>query len=550
MQDIEKLTARQIIEYCIYHPETKRTKNMNQKLFFYFQNLNFFQNILKKEKYGNLMAWNITINLTFKLYEKGDMIWNINDIINSMFIIIEGQVKIIDFKSNKLNQRRLTITELISSIKNEKDNNINIIEKNFGNEIGENELRKKQIKRNNKVEAKVKCILGELSNTHYYLIFERTEMLEKTSIGNFLENLLLFKEYVKTYFFQKFVSSTKLIKVKRGEKIIHKGDPFKTFYIIRNGIFNLSYIIISNNLSPIDYTIIKSGRNERFTTRKNHELKQSYSEEIEYNLFKLGSGEFIGEIEYNLGMEKYYFDVKCIVDNSEIFEVDLSIFNNIVPNSLLSQFKEYSLKQLEIINERIDEIQKINENPKIKTRNKYVESFYSRFPSNKSSIDIEHNNDFYINCHKFPIKRKIKNNKIVKLKTNNLFYKSSSTSNINLKKNKNLNSIYYIPKDLKLFKNLNIPNDLTTSILFRKKKPLQNINLFLSLSSERMTNNKNKLQNSIKNSKSQKLFSTIRLMNEENKKNYSKCLEINKKLLITINPSIMGKKIEKIFMKK
>ena len=550
MQDIEKLTARQIIEYCIYHPETKRTKNMNQKLFFYFQNLNFFQNILKKEKYGNLMAWNITINLTFKLYEKGDMIWNINDIINSMFIIIEGQVKIIDFKSNKLNQRRLTITELISSIKNEKDNNINIIEKNFGNEIGENELRKKQIKRNNKVEAKVKCILGELSNTHYYLIFERTEMLEKTSIGNFLENLLLFKEYVKTYFFQKFVSSTKLIKVKRGEKIIHKGDPFKTFYIIRNGIFNLSYIIISNNLSPIDYTIIKSGRNERFTTRKNHELKQSYSEEIEYKLFKLGSGEFIGEIEYNLGMEKYYFDVKCIVDNSEIFEVDLSIFNNIVPNSLLSQFKEYSLKQLEIINERIDEIQKINENPKIKTRNKYVESFYSRFPSNKSSIDIEHNNDFYINCHKFPIKRKIKNNKIVKLKTNNLFYKSSSTSNINLKKNKNLNSIYYIPKDLKLFKNLNIPNDLTTSILFRKKKPLQNINLFLSLSSERMTNNKNKLQNSIKNSKSQKLFSTIRLMNEENKKNYSKCLEINKKLLITINPSIMGKKIEKIFMKK
>ena len=114
MQDIEKLSAREIIEYCIYHPKIKRTNNMNQKLFIYFQNLNFFQNILKKEKYGNLMAWNITINLTFKLYEKGDMIWNINDIINSMFIIIEGQVKIIDFKSNKLNQRRLTITELIS----------------------------------------------------------------------------------------------------------------------------------------------------------------------------------------------------------------------------------------------------------------------------------------------------------------------------------------------------------------------------------------------------------------------------------------------------
>jgi hypothetical protein len=146
--------------------------------------------------------------------------------------------------------------------------------------------------------------------------------------------------------------------------------------------------------------------------------------------------------------------------------------------------------------------------------------------------------------------KNISNLKKVKLIYNMETIEEKTKNNINLKKNKNLNSIYYIPKDLKLFKNLNIPNDLTTSILFRKKKPLQNINLFLSLSSERMTNNKNKLQNSIKNGKSQKLFSTIRLMNEENKKNYSKCLEINKKLLITINPSIMGKKIEKIFMKK
>ena len=549
MQDIEKLSAKEIIEYCIYHPNIKRTNNMNQKLFIYFQNLNFFQNILKKEKYGNLMAWNITINLTFRIYEKGEEIWNINDMINSMFIIIEGQVKIVEFISNELKKRRMSIRDILNSIKNEKVNNINIIEKNIGNEIGEDELRTKQIKRNSKAEAKIKSILGELSNSHYYLIFERTEMLEKTSIGNFFENLLLFKDYSKTYFFPKFVSSTTLIKVKRGEKIFHKGDPFKTFYIIRNGIFSLSYIITSYNLSPIDYTILKTDKNERFTTRKNHELKQSYSEETEYKLFKLGSGEFIGEIEYNLGLEKYCFDVKCIVDNSEIFEVELNTFNNIVPEALLNKFKEYSLKQLEIINKRIDEIQKINENPKIKTRNKFVESFYSRFPSNKSSIDIEHNNEFYINYQKFPIKRKIKNNKNLKFKTNSLFYKSNSTNNINLRKNKNLNSIYYIPKTLNLFKNLNIQNELLSPI-FRKRKPLPNINLLLSLSSEnRFPNKRNLLNKNNKNSKSQEIFST-RIMNENNKKNYSKCFEINKKFLIITNPSIMGKRMEKILMEK
>ena len=158
MQDIEKLSAREIIEYCIYHPKIKRTNNMNQKLFIYFQNLNFFQNILKKEKYGNLMVWNITTDLTFKLYEKGEEIWNINDMINSMFIIIEGQVKIVEFKINKLEQRRMSIREILSVIKNEKVNNINIIEKYFGSEISEDELKKKQIKRNTKEEVKIKCI--------------------------------------------------------------------------------------------------------------------------------------------------------------------------------------------------------------------------------------------------------------------------------------------------------------------------------------------------------------------------------------------------------
>ena len=137
----------------------------------------------------------------------------------------------------------------------------------------------------------------------------------------------------------------------------------------------------------------------------------------------------------------------------------------------------------------------------------------------------------------------------MKFKTNSLFYKSNSTNNINLKKNKNLNLIYYIPKTLNLFKNLNIQNELLSPI-FRKRKPLPNINLLLSLSSEnRLPNKRNLLNKNNKNSKSQEIFST-RIMNENNKKNYSKCFEINKKFLIITNPSIMGKRMEQILMKK
>ena len=100
-----KTTGKDVINFCIYHPEIKRTNIMNEQILFYIQTFDFFQNIIRKEIYGNLMVWSITTHLKFKEYKKGELIWNINDTIKNMYIIIEGTVKIYKNILNKKNDK-------------------------------------------------------------------------------------------------------------------------------------------------------------------------------------------------------------------------------------------------------------------------------------------------------------------------------------------------------------------------------------------------------------------------------------------------------------
>ena len=545
MQELEKLSTNELIEYIVYHPKIKRTQKLNEKLFFDFQKLKYFRNILQKEQYGNLMLWNLTTHLQFKLYEKDDIIWNINDIINSMYIIIEGQVEIINIKKEKLNHK-YNVSELISLIKNNSNNNSYKLEKNIGEELGEKELKEKTLKRINKCKAISKVILGELSNTNYYLIFERTELLEKTSKLNFFENLSLFKGFTKSNFFSNFISSTKVRKLSRGEIIIHKGDKFKTFYIIRSGIFSLSFFSFMKNINPIDLTTINTTKNERFTSHNNHELKQSYIEEIEYKLFKLGPGEFIGDIEYNEKLDKYIFDVKCLVNSSEIFEINLDFFNKKVPLTILNRFKEISLNQIVIINDRINNIIKAN---------KYIDSFYKRFPKSKSIDYNKESIDFSDDTFKKKKYNKI-NLKYTKINPKNIIYQNNSNSsltpNCNIIKKKKFKLKYYIPQNNNLLKKMNYSCDLTTSIPSRKKKTLTNITLFFNSPEKKSENVKiNKLHNQeLKRSQSQNYFFQTRLMKEKHKRNYSKCFEVNKQFLLFTNTTTMKKKLKKILMDK
>ena len=576
-----KTTGKDVINFCIYHPEIKRTNIMNEQILFYIQTFDFFQNIIRKEIYGNLMVWSITTHLKFKEYKKGELIWNINDTIKNMYIIIEGTVKIYKNILNKKNDKNKEKLISENNLYEHNIKNINSIkesyyEKKTGNQLGFNQLKNKLSKRLFKAEAKTKCILGLLSKTDYTLIFERTDVLEKTSILYFLENLNVLQKFIGTYFFENFLSFTTMKRYNSGDIIIHKGDPFRTFYIIRSGIFSLSLFSNRKSLPFLDLTIIRKDNNLRFTTQRNFELKQSYIEEIEYKLFNLGPGEFFGDVEFNSNLSNYIFDVKCIVDKSEVFEMNMEKFKKEVPNFFLQEFKIESNKQLDLIKERIKEIKILQKKSMIKTRNKYLDAFIENCPKTYNKCVIEHNNDPYINCYVKPIKNKfhIRDLKMSNIKINldNLHLKKkkkrpisySPLTHFNIKNQKRI----FSPQIKKRIKGFNFSSDSSSSTNSSKNKlKLSSSRLFLKSLSNYATS-ENEKKRSFSPSMSEKKLINFpsdkniinlplkqdslcyhRIITEKYKSKFPKCIEINKQFYMQNNSKIIQKKIKKLILK-
>ena len=576
-----KTTGKDVINFCIYHPEIKRTNIMNEQILFYIQTFDFFQNIIRKEIYGNLMVWSITTHLKFKEYKKGELIWNINDTIKNMYIIIEGTVKIykniLNKKNDKNKEKLISENNLYEpNIKNINSIKESYYEKKTGNQLGFNQLKNKLSKRLFKAEAKTKCILGLLSKTDYTLIFERTDVLEKTSILYFLENLNVLQKFIGTYFFENFLSFTTMKRYNSGDIIIHKGDPFRTFYIIRSGIFSLSLFSNRKSLPFLDLTIIRKDNNLRFTTQRNFELKQSYIEEIEYKLFNLGPGEFFGDVEFNSNLSNYIFDVKCIVDKSEVFEMNMEKFKKEVPNFFLQEFKIESNKQLDLIKERIKEIKILQKKSMIKTRNKYLDAFIENCPKTYNKCVIEHNNDPYINCYVKPIKNKfhIRDLKMCNIKINldNLHLKKkkkrpisySPLTHFNIKNQKRI----FSPQIKKRIKGFNFSSDSSSSTNSSKNKlKLSSSRLFLKSLSNYATS-ENEKKRSFSPSMSEKKLINFpsdkniinlplkqdslcyhRIITEKYKSKFPKCIEINKQFYMQNNSKIIQKKIKKLILK-
>ena len=581
MQMTSKTTGKDVINFCIYHPEIKRTNIMNEQILFYIQTFDFFQNIIRKEIYGNLMVWSITTHLKFKEYKKGELIWNINDTIKNMYIIIEGTVKIykniLNKKNDKNKEKLISENNLYEpNIKNINSIKESYYEKKTGNQLGFNQLKNKLSKRLFKAEAKTKCILGILSKTDYTLIFERTDVLEKTSILYFLENLNVLQKFIGTYFFENFLSFTTMKRYNSGDIIIHKGDPFRTFYIIRNGLFSLSLYSNKKSLPFFDLTLIKKDNNLRFTTQRNFELKQSYIEESEYKLFNLGPGELFGDMEFNYNLSHYIFDVKCIVDNSEVFEINMEKFNKEVPSFFLKEFKIESDKQLDLIIERIKEIKILQRKSMIKTRNKYLDAFIENCPKTYNKCVIEHNNDPYINCYVKPIKNKMHirdlkmNNNKINLENLHLKFKKkrpisySPLRTVNFKNEKRI----FSPQIKKKIKGFNFSSDSSSSTNSSKNRlKLSNSKLLLkslsnyanseiekkssfspSMSERKLINYPSYKNINLLNLKQEPLLYR-RIITEKNKNEFPKCIEINKQFYMKNNSKIIQKKIKKLILK-
>ena len=621
-------SAHDILMYCISQQKEKRSREVNERLSFAYQNFPFFSQILSlSPKYGTLMINHIFNNLKIKIYHPGQIIWNLNEIVASMFIVLEGTVIINKTKKISNHQSRRHSHILINNINNINNNNNNNIkninnesnkmssnkeinknfikdekeiEINIGNSLGEEYLKKKIHKRSDIAIAKTLCIIGELSITNFYIIFEKTDVLEKTSINNFLLNLPLFKD-VSFSFYEKFQKIYSKKTIKKGTYIIRKGSKFKNFYIIFSGTFLLSITTNKKFFKKFDLNALNLLEENKmhFTSDRNFEIKDYYNKKEKYEILKLTKGEMFGEIEYKLKMNEYFFDVKCLEEDAKVIEINVKEFDKILNKNFMENFFEEINKRIIIINNRINDIK--NEKKKIQSeKNKYVNVILSRtnkkflLDSNKKiKFKIKNKKFNLINSRNFNIN--INNQKFLSkynstndINSDNNFIKSyyyKSSSNIN-ETNKKDNEFKFNSYEKTTINTFSSPKTTSSERNIFRKKLNSKSNLFNNKNNDNYNNNyktifnskhfriiKDKFLNVEKKLQKIKSFSSSNRINtynnilniknnnnydymlnkrklllETNKNFYPKTFEINKQFLLKNNTSVLTKDdIKKIY---
>ena len=356
-----------------------------------------------------------------------------------------------DLKEVK-NKRAYDLEPLFDNIiNNSKELDYSLTE---GRIFGEEYLYNNMIYSHCILECGSDCILGELNRQVYNKIYKRFNKVERAFITVFLINLKLFSS--SNYFFSKLQQCLIKRYYTKNEIVFNQNDRFHAFYLIRSGKINLSLKIPKTVNCNLETNLIMGNLlKERFTSNKSYITKGKYSENIEYNLISLQSGEFIGEIEYYEKNDKYKYTALCTED-CVLFEFDIDLFEHIITNNYkinqnLKGFYQKIKEKMKILQERIYSIRMNNSAIKksdyILSKNKFTKNIlqghplkeekknnnnlrYNKVTNTKSSKKIDKIENFYFKMISPFLKRYSsvsKSKKLNKIKINNNFF-----NNLNL----------------------------------------------------------------------------------------------------------------------
>ena len=390
------------------------------------------------------------------------------------------------------------------------------------------------------------CVIGELKREDYEKIYKKFNKFERSFTTVFLINMKLFDS--ANYFFSKLQQCLIKRYFSKNEIIFNQGDKFHAFYLIRNGKINLSLKIQKTVNCFLEPDLIMGNlKKERFTSNKTYITRGKYSENIDYNLITLQSGEFIGEIEYYEKNNKYLYTAQSTED-CILYEFDIDLFehfivNNYNVNNNLKGFYKKIKEKMILLQERIYSIKMNNSAIKktdyILSKNKFTRNILLGHPikeekkvNTKLSNDnintnsnrnkkINKNENFYLNMISPFLKRyssASKKKKFSKIKFNDIFFNDKNKKKIYLNKN-----IVYKLKDISSVEKSNISNRLLTEmneaqstnrtqnnnikiIIDRNNSEIKNNNYLLSLKSLKTSNIINNNNNTFRTKKSSKYF--------------------------------------------
>ena len=357
----------------------KKDRKILLLLLSYIEKLPFFKQIaLNHQNNWEIIHSNIISHLVFQEFNPDQIIFNYDEEISGLYIILEGKVNI--YHINKEINKKLIEKEENEKI-NELDKNKNLsfsYQLLKGNAIGEECLKFHKKRINFAASAASKCILGFLSKDNYYKIFGKTNNIEQTLITGFIFKLNYFTESYYTKKIQDFIYKKYY---EKNSYIFTQDSPFQTFYIIYKGSVNISLKIIKKVKCLIDDELLLGTNNsntERFTSSKIYELKGDYKENKNYNIINYEEGEIIGGIEFVKNIQKYIYTAKCSTD-VELIVFNIKEFKYIDKIKQSENFKNKINEQLNLFEKRI---KNINQNKKHSTifgkHNKFVKTFLEK----------------------------------------------------------------------------------------------------------------------------------------------------------------------------
>ena len=201
-------------------------------------------------------------------------------------------------------------------------------------------------------------------NEEIYNIINRKKSEKITNI--LFKNHYIFKDSDIIFLSKNYSKYIEIINCKKGDFIIHQGSAYEGTFFIINGLFQLKSSRSYNELSDLNYSILKNIKDEKNNKQENtnnftdkgkssiinklihNQLfikKSNQKQEINFKTFS--DNEIIGLFDiYDKKKGIYNFSVQCISNDAELFFVPKEIFNSLVIN------QEINNKIVSLIDER------------------------------------------------------------------------------------------------------------------------------------------------------------------------------------------------------
>lgn len=361
---------------------------------------------------------NILTNLIFHKYLEDQIILKKGDKINGIYIIFSGELSVYNYEKDKDDTRKpdkkyIKRKNIFNGI-----HDINLLPNsilNPGDAIGyipnysEDNFSRKLI------QATKETILGYINYSHFNSIIKEMKIQDTGQILPFIKSLNLFPnknnlvEKLNLYITQK--------RYNKNSFIFQEGNKYQTFYIIKNGIVNISVKIKKTTKALIEPELLIGNVNKiKITGSKKNELKGFYTENLDYNLIKFCKGEIIGDIEYYKKYPFYLYSAKCIT-KVDLLEINLKKFIALATKSgdNLFKFHKQIKEKIDFFKKRIQSINSTIKKVNIDTQKRDL--YTKMFLDNNIHKNVEEN-EKYINCGKNPLGKSLQKYKPFKMNKN------------------------------------------------------------------------------------------------------------------------------------